>query len=151
MYVCLEPPEVPPLTNLKKLNWWSNTERFSWGIWHPPKQADFVGLRKTYMHAQEPQTYIHTYILAWGCHTYIHTYLEFARRINIGQLMQDPPFRNLKCDLRLEQVLVYVYSKLVGEYVWDSTSKNFLTRGRVLETNIAGSISKRVFIYLEKL
>ena len=61
--------EVPPLTNLKKLNWWSNTERFSWGIWHPPKQADFVGLRETYIHAQEPQTYIHTYSL-------------FARRIN---------------------------------------------------------------------
>ena len=29
MYVCLEPPEVPPLTNLKKLNYRSNTERFS--------------------------------------------------------------------------------------------------------------------------
>ena len=54
-------PEVPPLTNFKKLNWWSNTERFSWGIWHPPKQADFVGLRETYIHAQEPQTYIHTH------------------------------------------------------------------------------------------
>ena len=29
MYVCLEPPEAPPLTNLKKLNYRSNTERFS--------------------------------------------------------------------------------------------------------------------------
>ena len=29
MYVCLEPPVVPPLTNLKKLNYRSNTERFS--------------------------------------------------------------------------------------------------------------------------
>ena len=28
MYVCLEPREVPPLTNLKKLNYRSNTERF---------------------------------------------------------------------------------------------------------------------------
>ena len=33
MYVCmLGHLEVPPLTNLKKLNWWLNTERFSWGI-----------------------------------------------------------------------------------------------------------------------
>ena len=29
MYVCLEPSEVPPLTNLKKLDYRSNTERFS--------------------------------------------------------------------------------------------------------------------------
>ena len=32
MYVCLGPPQVPSLTNLKKLNKTFNTERFPWGI-----------------------------------------------------------------------------------------------------------------------
>ena len=69
--------EVPPLTNLKKLNWWSNTERFSWGIWHPPKQADFVGLRETYRHTCSGASDIHTYMLRVRLelkHTYIHVW-----------------------------------------------------------------------------
>ena len=69
-------PEVPPLTNLKKLNWWSNTERFWWGIWHPPKQTDAVGLRQTHIHTYMPRSLRHTYIHSClglsDIHTYIH-------------------------------------------------------------------------------
>ena len=51
MYVCLEPREVPPLTNLKKLNYRSNTERF------------FVRNRTHPLdHNLGSQTYMHTYI-----------------------------------------------------------------------------------------
>ena len=54
VYVCLGPPEVPPPTNLKKLNWWSNTERFSWGIGPSP------GMREISMYVclKHPRLYV---------------------------------------------------------------------------------------------
>ena len=73
MYVCmyvehvcmLGPLEVPPLTNLKKLNKTFNTEGFPWGIGPSPGMMIY-GLK---------HTYIHTYMLG-DIHTCIHTYID---------------------------------------------------------------------------
>ena len=65
---CLGPPEVPPLTNLKKLNKTFNTERFPWGI-GPSHGMMIYGLKHTYMLGD-----IHTCLDTSDIHT-IHTYV----------------------------------------------------------------------------
>ena len=60
---CLGPPEVPPLTNLKKLNKTFNTEGFPWGIGPSPGMMIY-GLKHTYMLG-----YTHTCLDTSGIHT----------------------------------------------------------------------------------